>query len=516
MISIAILVHEFLLLIYLVFFKLNSNDLVRYIRTDFPDRLKISDKSIKTRDIVQKIIFAFLTALFILNLIMVIFNQPYPMFLIFISFIILSFTFCLTSPGRLLSAIFISTKSETYFKKEKIKLINTLVYFVFIVGFLSIAIYMFVSNNLNSYAKEVGFSEVSDKEFPIDFETNLFVEDEYLYLYSDFANGINVYDLNGEFIHSYYFYGGINGSSMIYFKDDYFFISTKDSSALIRYKDGMYQGHLEVEYFDDYDSLIVYDEFGDVLISSIQLEDYWTIFAFDDEFIYYESDSGGGGYFKTDGTTLEQWNKDVTTFISQTDDGDFSLRGNEVYKQNEVIISSSEIHFVITNFFYVWVLLFMNFSIIFSLTKLIYLNKLTDKREIKPIASKTAFDLIDRYKKSIRLDFFVSILFSIVIFILYNLLFSNEISEVGIILFPVLFILTILLNELAFNRTSLGKRIQKIRVVDTETNTSPKVSSVIKRRWMEMFSSVEMNLELLDRIDTLTRTKIIDLSNKSD
>ena len=119
-------------------------------------------------------------------------------------------------------------------------------------------------------------------------------------------------------------------------------------------------------------------------------------------------------------------------------------------------------------------------------------------------------------KKSIRIDFFVSILFSIVIFILYNLLFSNEISEVGIILFPVLFILTILLNELVFNRTSLGKRIQKIRVVDTETNTSPKVSSVIKRRWMEMFSSVEMNLELLDRIDTLTRTKIIDLSNKSD
>jgi len=115
MISIAILVHEFLLLIYLVFFKLNSNDLVRYIRTDFPDRLKISDKSIKTRDIVQKIIFAFLIALFILNLIMVIFNQPYPMFFIFISFIILSFTFCLTSPGRLLSAIFISTKSETYF-----------------------------------------------------------------------------------------------------------------------------------------------------------------------------------------------------------------------------------------------------------------------------------------------------------------------------------------------------------------------------------------------------------------
>ena len=515
MISIIILVHEFLLLVYLIFFKFNSNALVQYIRNDFPEILNISDKSRKTRDIVQKLIFGSLIALFIYNLVMVLINQPYPLFLVFIVFIILSFVFCLMSPGKLLSAIFFSTKSQSYFNKEKIKLINAFVYFIFIAGFLTIATYMLVSRNSNSYAKEISFSQSTQEEFAIDFGTNLFVEGEYLYLYSDFANGINVYDLDGEYIHSYYFYGGLNGSSMIYFRDDYFFISTADGSALIRYKDGLYQGHLELVYFDDFDSVTVYDKNGDTLISGLTLEDYWTIFAFDNEFIYYESDAGGGGFFKANGSVLEQWNKDVTTFTSQTEDGDYSLRANLVYKQSDVIISSSEIHFVITNFFYVWLVMFMNFSILFSLTKLIYLNNLTDKNLSKTITSKTELELIERYKKSLRIDFIVSALFTIIIFILYNLFLSEDYSEVGIILLAVFFFIGIILNDLIFGLTSLGKRIMKLKTVDTETNGLPKIKAVIRRRMMEMFSTIEMNPELLEKIDSKTNTKIIDVSNKS-
>lgn len=515
MISIIILVHEFLLLIYLGFFKLNSDKLVNHIDTDFPDRLELSENSKKLRNTLQKIVFLSLLALFIFNLVMIIINQPYSVFFVFIIFIVLCFVYSLISPGKILNSIFISKNSDTFFDKDKKKLINTLIYFIFIISFSVFGTFTIISRNLNSYAKEISFSQSTNKEFLIDPETDIFVEDEYLYLYSDFASGINVYNLDGEYLHSYYFYGGSNGSSMIYFKDDYFFIRTKSGSALIRYKDGQYQGHLEVGYFDDYDIITVYDENGEVLISNLPLEDYWTIFAFDDEFIYYESDKGGGGFFKTNGTILEQWDKDVTSFINQNEDGVYSLTANQVYKQNDVIISSSEIHFVATNFFYVWLVFFMNFSILFSMTKLIYLNNLTDKNEVKPVTSKTKLDLIDRYKKSIRIDFIVSILFSITIFLLYNLFLTDEFSEIGLILLTVFFFLGIILNDLVFGLTSLGKRIFRLRTVDTESNKTPRVSSVIKRRWMEMFSAIEMNPELLESIDNKTRTKIIDVSNKS-
>ena len=514
MINSLVLVLQLGLLLYLIFFKRNNDRLVRYLNDNKPGSLSLIKDRIKIMDLIQKLIFIFLSLFIIYGFVMNILYNSYSLILFFVVFISLSFIFCLLSPGKILTSMGFSTKGETYFSKTKKKAINALIYIVFFFGFVSLGIFMIASRTLNSIAKDYEFSENSDIEFPIDFETNLFVEGEYLYLYSDLASGINVYNLEGEYIRSYYFYGGMNGSSMIYFKDDYFFISTKSSSALIRYQNGEYEGHLEVEYFDDYDQITVYDKNGDILMPSFSLEDFWTIYAFDNDYIYYESSSNGGGYFKTNGVNLEQWNYDISSFVTQIEDGDYLLISNEVYKNNDVIINTSEIHFVITHFAFIWLIMFMCFSVIFPLTKLIYLNDLTDIREVKPITSKTDLDLLNRYKKSLRIDFFVSIILTLTIFILYNIFLSEEFFEGGIILLVVFFFLGMILNDLLFGFSSIGKRLVRLKLVDTETDGKPKIKAVIKRRMLEIFSTVEVNIESLDRIDNKTRTKLIDIKNK--
>lgn len=510
MINIFILVLELGLLVYLVFFKLNNDKLVKYLDDKFSERLTISESKKKITSLFQKMIFIFLVGFYIYGFILNLMYPSFSLILFFALFIVLSFIFCLLSPGKFLSSITFSTKSDTFFSVQKRKTINLFLYLIFLIGFFSIGVFMIQSSLLNSNAKIYSVDESSNKEFPIDFETNLFIEGEFLYLYSDLASGINVYTLDGEYLRSYYFYGGMNGSSMLYFKDDYFFLSTKHSDTLIRYQDGFYKGHLEVSYFDEYDQITVYDEFGNIIIPSFPLEDYWTIFAFDSDYVYYEASSAGGGFFKTDGIVLEQWDKDYETLISQVEDGEYVLKANKVYKNNEVLIMSSELHYLTTHFFYTWVILLMYFSIAFSMTKLIYLNDLTDIQEVKPIRSKTSLELIDRYRKSMRLDFFVSVFFSFVLFLIYNLLIAENFSEFGIIFLFVFFFIGIIFNDLLFGFSSLGKRRYKLKLVDTETNGKPKVKAVIKRRMLEIFSAVEVTPETLDKIDNKTRTKIID------
>lgn len=99
------------------------------------------------------------------------------------------------------------------------------------------------------------YNEISSYEYPFAGMSNIKLDENYVYCFSQYYQAVNVYRKNGEFVYSLKVPGGQNGDGYIYFQKGYFCIKNNQGD-IYQYKNGRYCFRI---YRNDKDILEVYD-----------------------------------------------------------------------------------------------------------------------------------------------------------------------------------------------------------------------------------------------------------------
>ncbi|XMB73012.1 hypothetical protein RJI07_03645 [Mycoplasmatota bacterium WC30] len=356
-----------------------SKKIVEYIPR-YNDLVYMNRLSNKIRILVQGLFMIIMAILFVLSIVSL-FREENFNFLFFIGFLLSAIFLSLLNQGCLGKGSLSYTEEDTFLNSKSKKALVASIYVLFFMGFISIAYFMSRSSIINSSVEDYDFKVAVQDEFDIDAETILFIQHDYLYLYSDFTSGLNIYDLDGNYIKSFYFFVSPNGASSLYIWNDSIFIKTRNNQ-LIKYTDGEYKGRVDVYGLEEADRYSVYDEFEQIIVSGLIIDYRYNPVAFDNEYLYLDSWDEGG--MKHNGVISSSWVPQYDD-VAQGDyisDGTYQLIGSQVYQNQEAIISTSNFYYVSMNFGLIWIIGFFVAMSSLVIIKLNNLNNMTIKLEV--------------------------------------------------------------------------------------------------------------------------------------
>ena len=202
----------------------------------------------------------------------------------------------------------------------------------------------------------------STEEFDIDDQTTVYVNEDYIYLFSDFSCGLSIYNLAGDYIETYYFPYFQNGRATMEIIDDIVYISPRDTEYIYAIRGKDYYGKVQQIWLEDdtwtEDSVytyIIYNVSNESQDQFSVLYLYWFV-GFDYEYIYtynYNLD----GYYKVNSEGISEWDGshiEVTssyTFANET----YRIIGPNLYVGDDVLITSSYLYNLQNNFMLHWI-----------------------------------------------------------------------------------------------------------------------------------------------------------------
>ncbi len=128
-----------------------------------------------------------------------------------------------------------------------------------------------------------GYNNKSEEEALLMEDTTVFMDNQYIYSYSDKTSCLNVYDINGKFVNSWIIPHISNGASMAYEYNGIIYIQNRNYEVYA-YSNNEYYGKM----IDCYDEVEVYDS-NDNLLYKYDVSDSQYVFffeCFDHEKVY--------------------------------------------------------------------------------------------------------------------------------------------------------------------------------------------------------------------------------------
>ncbi len=464
-----------------------SNKIVEHIPY-YNDEANVKRISNKIRKLFQLTFALCMVVVLVISLTRLVQNEPIN-FLFILAFLFAAIITNLLNQGSVGSFNISYTSEETFLSKKSKKRLILSVYILFFIGFISIASFIGRSSLINNKVEEYDYSIAVQEEFNIDAETILFTHRDYLYLFSDFTSGLNIYDLDGNYIKSYYFYDSPNGASSLFIWNDSIFIYTR-TNQLLKYTNGEYKGRVEVIHpSEEVDEYTVFNELDEIIVPKFTLNYRYDPVVFDSEYLYLESwDDGGIEY---DGENFNNWSpsyENVTLGEYDFDDS-YQIIGSQVLHNQNVIISTSYFYYVSMNFVLIWIIAFLVFMSILIVVKLNNLNDMTINTKSKDNLDDSNIlvsdlEVFELYKKSLKYDskmFFLTFILLLIVTIVVMIITWYEVVFFIYIALLVIFALYQLVSDLTFRNQSFGKRKYGIEIVTSE-GLIPSLWLVIKRR----------------------------------
>ena len=324
------------------------------------------------RLILRLLFFSISLILYVISIRVIILHSnvklEYPYIVFIISAIIHSFLI----PGREFIMEMKNT-DDSIFSRIQQTTIRACSVALFAMGFIYIGGSFISMSYARSTAEKHDYAVAVEEPLNINFDTTVGADDDYIYLFSDELSGINIYSLNGEYIKTFYFTPAQNGRAECRSFNGVLYIRNK-VGTIFGYKEGEYYGKVEVENLENYALATVYDRVGEVIVSNIQVDYSNDVIAFDEEYVYVDDFAVP---YKTNGLITSAW--DGTYFIlddhCEVSGHFYELRENKLYRDGEVLISSSVSFYLFNNFFNVWNFLATDFFIITTFMKLLKIRK---------------------------------------------------------------------------------------------------------------------------------------------
>lgn len=208
--------------------------------------------------------------------------------------------------------------------------------------------------NTSGY-NQIGDCEVGvlcNNEFSINVDSEIYVDDDYIYIISDFYNGMNIYDKTGIYLGTFYVEPAKNGAIKYTVFDGRIFIEPNIGFYTYGFTGLDYYGKIYEEAEEPYEkeTLKVYDSNDQIVIDEFEINYSSEILGFDYEFIYYYDYLTEEAY-KANETSSEIWNENRVGFESQfEEDGNvYSFSGSSIVKDGAIVIQSSNSDYVISN-----------------------------------------------------------------------------------------------------------------------------------------------------------------------